>query len=781
MKKGRKILAFLIAAVLTFSFVGLAACKNYEVTKTPQSITAEFTQDNTLIYSSTQLNNLKSNLVVTLTYSDGSTDTVSAENYSLSGSLTVGTSTITVTLVDNTSITTTFNVNVIKTAEETLTDAKTAAIAELNSYADPEDYTINASQLTAAIAIGTAQINGATSTSAVESALDNAKAQIDLILTDEQEAELASSIVSISVKTNPDQMTYTVGQSFDPTGMVIEATFENETTSEFAAYDFSPKGALTIVDTKITIFVAENSNISTTLDITVNEKQKLTTPTNSVFSVSTTGSFALNIDRDANLRTSSVENLDYLKIYVYDEQTATEEIATFKIMFDYLTPAITLTGGTATLTINKQSGDNNRYEYISVTNFYVQRPEAETFLSELLGDSFDWGKNYYFAARFIAISDSINVSSDIGAIGSKEWIAKPLTVTFNSSGGTAVPSQEVAKGYKVVSPEDPSFSGHDFLGWFKSNDGGVTLSETAFDFENTPITANITLYAGWEQVGEIVKEKLPTVITYDAASKSNNFMGNGSGLNPKTFTYNRGASQIAVAEWGTKIDYVLVTVYSSKDSKDETQLLQFKITGRGSNAGLILSSLDDTIIHRASTSTDNGYNGVSTTNAFIVPKYFSLFTNLIRAQDGNEPINVGTKLYFSFQLIAPSDSELWLDGDDSDICVNDDGRTFSIVAQDGTFDLGGTNTASANTAIIVFDTDGGDEKENVFLSVGALGGAGAKLTVSDPIKSGYTFEGWYLDADRTQLIDLSATNITADMKAAGTGTVTLYAGWIANP
>lgn len=94
--------------------------KYYENTDNPQatlsSISAVYTQGDIVIYPSTSLDSLKSNLVVTANYSDGSTSTVT--NYSLSGTLSVGSSTITVTYGGKTA---TFNVTVTQ-AQKTLTN-----------------------------------------------------------------------------------------------------------------------------------------------------------------------------------------------------------------------------------------------------------------------------------------------------------------------------------------------------------------------------------------------------------------------------------------------------------------------------------------------------------------------------------------------------------------------------------------------------------------------------------------------------------------------------------
>ena len=72
------------------------------------SISAVYTQSGT-VYDTDSLDSLKTDLVVTAVYESGNTETVSAANYTLSGTLTAGTSTITVTYAGKT---TTFNVTV---------------------------------------------------------------------------------------------------------------------------------------------------------------------------------------------------------------------------------------------------------------------------------------------------------------------------------------------------------------------------------------------------------------------------------------------------------------------------------------------------------------------------------------------------------------------------------------------------------------------------------------------------------------------------------------------
>lgn len=96
------------------------------------SISAVYTQSGTVYYTDA-LNSLKSDLVVTATYSDSSTSILGDTDYTLSGSLTVGTSVITVTCEEKT---TTFNVTVtdVDWHIATTTDFTYVQADRLNTY-----------------------------------------------------------------------------------------------------------------------------------------------------------------------------------------------------------------------------------------------------------------------------------------------------------------------------------------------------------------------------------------------------------------------------------------------------------------------------------------------------------------------------------------------------------------------------------------------------------------------------------------------------------------------
>ncbi len=75
-----------------------------------------------------------------------------------------------------------------------------------------------------------------------------------------------------------------------------------------------------------------------------------------------------------------------------------------------------------------------------------------------------------------------------------KW-AKTWTVTFDSNGHGAAPaSQTVELNGKAVKPADPTAEGYVFRGWYTT-----AACTTEFDF-NTPIAADTTLYAKWDEI-----------------------------------------------------------------------------------------------------------------------------------------------------------------------------------------------------------------------------------------------------------------------------------------
>lgn len=83
-----------------------------------------------------------------------------------------------------------------------------------------------------------------------------------------------------------------------------------------------------------------------------------------------------------------------------------------------------------------------------------------------------------------------------GAITLKaKWLASTTMylIVFDTDGGSHVDYQEVASGSYATRPTNPTKTSYDFLYWYIRTD----ITETEFDFENTPITGRVELKAKW--------------------------------------------------------------------------------------------------------------------------------------------------------------------------------------------------------------------------------------------------------------------------------------------
>lgn len=66
------------------------------------------------------------------------------------------------------------------------------------------------------------------------------------------------------------------------------------------------------------------------------------------------------------------------------------------------------------------------------------------------------------------------------------------TITFDSNGGTDVPSQELMYGDLVAEPEPPSREGYEFAGWYTDEN-----CIYPWDMETNQVSQSMTLYAAW--------------------------------------------------------------------------------------------------------------------------------------------------------------------------------------------------------------------------------------------------------------------------------------------
>ena len=88
-------------------------------------------------------------------------------------------------------------------------------------------------------------------------------------------------LTGIAIMTPPTKTAYNAGETFDPAGMVVMATYSNGATLSNPSYTFSPAGALTVDDTAVTITYTEGSVTKTATQAITVTRTALAVPTQS--------------------------------------------------------------------------------------------------------------------------------------------------------------------------------------------------------------------------------------------------------------------------------------------------------------------------------------------------------------------------------------------------------------------------------------------------------------------------------------------------------------------
>ena len=129
---------------------------------------------------------------------------------------------------------------------------------------------------------------------------------------------------------------------------------------------------------------------------------------------------------------------------------------------------------------------------LTINYKYADGTEAKPTHTE----SLTYGSSYSVASPLITgyTADKLTVSGsmpDSDVTVDVTFTAKDYTVTYESNGGSTVPSQTVKYNETANKPADPTKSGYTFAGWYTEE-----KLTNKYDFA-TPVTGNITLYAKW--------------------------------------------------------------------------------------------------------------------------------------------------------------------------------------------------------------------------------------------------------------------------------------------
>jgi uncharacterized repeat protein (TIGR02543 family) len=280
-----------------------------------------------------------------------------------------------------------------------------------------------------------------------------------------------------------------------------------------------------------------------------------------------------------------------------------------------------------------------------------------------------------------------------------QWTAIEYTVSFDSRGGSAVPSETVAFGGAVTEPTDPTRPGYTFNGWFDASSGG-----TLWDFGSTTVTSTMTLFAQWSVIDYAV--------TFDSQG--------GSAVGSETVNYDDLVPE------PTEPTFVGYTFDGWFDASSGGALWDFGAEGVTEDLTLYAQWTEITF-----TSTFDSQGGSPVSSETV--GYDALAT------EPADPTRTGHT--FNGWYTVPSGGALW--DFDSDSLLAD----TTLYAQWTPIDYTVTFSSTGGSAV---------SSETV-----AFGGAVTEPT--DPTRSGYVFAGWFDASSGGTRWDFASGAIAGDL------------------
>ena len=482
-------------------------------------------------------------MVVTATYSDNTTAEVSGYKVSPYGALATTDTYVTISYTEgNITKTALQSITVIANASKTLSSIAITAEPNRTTYwptqkFDPTGmvvtatYSDNSTTEVTDYSISPSRVLTSTDTSVTISYTED-----NITKTATQEITVVS-LSSISITTEPSTTTYTAGQSFDTKGMVVTATYSDNSSKVVEFYTYSPSGALSTADTSVTISYTED-------DVTKTATQAITVipagtaefgftlqPADGTAdkSESCTFKWALNETPDSiELESFSPSGTGWGSIKALPCVAGTTSDAVSYISWYHLpsgsTYRIRATKGSDTIYSDEfevvWTGNDPSEEPLTLDRIEITTaPDTTEYTA---GQTFDPTgmviTAYYFdsgdlngavvtkytvsPAGGLATTDtSVTISYTEGNITkttTQKITVNPGTnsfkITFDANGhGTAPAAQTVGSGKTATKPSDPTASGWTFGGWYTE-----ATCANAFDFSKA-IASDFTLYAKWTE------------------------------------------------------------------------------------------------------------------------------------------------------------------------------------------------------------------------------------------------------------------------------------------
>jgi len=374
------------------------------------------------------------------------------------------------------------------------------------------------------------------------------------------------------------------------------------------------------------------------------------------------------------------------------------------------------------------------------------------------------------------MKDDYAVFNNISLVGFNTSPQVKHTVSFETDGGSAVPSQSVVNGGIATMPEvEPTKVGYTFGGWYKDV-GGTQV----YDF-NSVITEATTIYVKWNAQmytvsfntdgGSVVsnqsvahgrKATIPEVEPTKAGYTFGGWYKDIGHTETYDFNSNITGNTIIYAKWNAQ-------TYTVGFSTDGGSTVSNQSVTYGEKASEPTPAPTKVGYTFGGWYKDAGYTetydftNIITENTTIYAKWKPLNYTVSFNTDGgsavsNQSVPHGGKV--TIPEVEPTKAGYTFGGwykDAGHAQVYD----FTSVITEATTIYAKWN---AQTYTVGFSTDGGSTVSNQSV---AHGGKASEPTPA-PTKAGYTFGGWYKDAGLTQVYDFTSVITEA---------TTIYAKW----
>jgi uncharacterized repeat protein (TIGR02543 family) len=367
-----------------------------------------------------------------------------------------------------------------------------------------------------------------------------------------------------------------------------------------------------------------------------------------------------------------------------------------------------------------------------------------------------------------------------------EVAADSFVVSFDSTGGSEVNDLTVTSGGKATRPANPTRQNYTFDDWYKE-----AAYTTVYDFE-TPVTADITLYAKWTAI-------VRHTVAFEAQGGSpepatQNVASGGKATGPSPAPAKTG---FILDGWYTEAAYTTrwdfdnivtadIVLYAkwtavapdsfvvSFDSTGGSEVVDQTITSGGkatrpANPTRSEFTFDDWYTQEALT-TVYDFNAPVTGDITLYAKWTAIvrYAVAFNAQGGSpEPAtqNVVSGGKAAGPSPAPAKTGFILDGWYTEAAYTNR-WDFAVNTVTAAITLHAKWTAvAADSFVVSFDSTGGSEVADQTVTSG-----GKADRPDDPTRQGYVFDNWYTQEALTTVYDFNDP-VTQD--------ITLYAKWTA--